>query len=322
MGILPLLARQHRDQTSLVLLEALRARALARRASLDALAALYEKRKQYGEARAVLEQAAQIEGKVDVPLLMALSRLAWQQRDYQAVLSYLGQARELEPKNAAVHFFFGMTAVAIDLPVEAKKSLAKAVQLDPENAYAHYAYGAVLAQERDATPSIRHFEEYVKRRPEDLRGRFALAAAYFLANLFDEAKTRLTPLTTDKQTAAGAHYFLGRIARREGRLEDAERELKSSVAMLADEALYQADVLAELGSVYLSLDKPALAEQHLARALQIDPDHFNANTRLLALYQRLEDPRVAQQAARVEEVKRKRSEKEQSLWRTLEIRPY
>jgi predicted Zn-dependent protease len=211
-----------------------------------------------------------------------------------------------------------MTAVALDLPVEAKKSLARAVELDPGNAYAHYAYGAVLAQERDATPSIRHFEEYSRRRPDDIRGRFAVGVAYFLSNQFDEAKARLTPLVTDRRTAPGAHYFLGRIARREERLDDAERELQASLAVRHD----QPDVIAELGYVYMRLGRHELAEQQLQRAIRSDANHYQANLHLLALYQRLRDPRAAQQSSRMEEIKRKRFEQERALWQTVEIRPW
>lgn len=318
LGILPVLNRRKQDAAALELLGALFDRGLAKRPSLEAYAALLEKQKRYAEARKVLEQAAQVEGRADVPLLMALSRLSWQQQDYVGTLSYLGQARELQPDNGAVHFFFGMTAVALDLPVEAKRSLAKAVELDPANPFWRYAYGAVLAQERDASASIPHFEEYVKRRPEDVRGRFALAVAYFLSNQSDEAKERLAPLTQHPETAAGAHYFLGRIARRENRLEDAERELLASLQLLKD----QPDALAELGQVYARLQKPELAEQYLTLALKVDPDHYVANHQLLALYQRQRDPRAEQQAARFEEVKKKRSERELALWRTIDIRPY
>jgi len=316
--VLSTLVLGNRDDSAIELIEALRERSLAGRSSLETLAFLYERQQRWQDARRSLEQVAQTAGKVDLKLLLALARLAYRQGDYQGTLGYLGQARQMEPEHAAVHFFFGMTAVALNLPLEAKKSLGRAVELDPGNPFHNYAYGAVLAEERDPSQSIPYFEKYVKLRPADVRGRFALAVAHFLSNQFEEAKTRFATLAGSPETAAGARYFLGRIARQENRLDDAERELKTSLDLRPG----QPDAHAELGQVYTRLRRFELAEQQLALALKLDGDHYSANVNLLALYQRTKDPRTAQQSLRVEEVKKQRSEKEQALWRTVEIRPY
>jgi tetratricopeptide (TPR) repeat protein len=318
LGIVPILRKARRTETLLSLLRRLQARGLAGRSSLETLAAVYEDQQRYGEARKALEQVAERIGRADVPLLLALARMSWQEHDYKGTLSYLGQARHLQPEHAGVHFFFGMTAVSLDLPIEAKKSLARALELDPGNEYAHYAYGAVLAQERDASPSIPHFQAYAAKRPEDARGKFALAVAYFLSNQFEDAKTRLAPLTADPKTAAGAHYFLGRIARRQEDLTEAEKQLQASVALRSD----QPDVHAELGYVYMRLGRMELARKELQRALSIDRDHYQANTHLLVLYQRLKDPRAGDQASVLDKIKEKRSVQERSLWQTIEIRPW
>jgi hypothetical protein len=45
------------------------------------------------------------------------------------------------------------------------------------------------------------------------------------------------------------------------------------------------------------------------------------NANLLVLYQKTKDPRVSEQQARFEEIKKKRDEDEQLLWRTVEVRP-
>ena len=58
------------------------------------------------------------------------------------------------------------------------------------------------------------------------------------------------------------------------------------------------------------------------RALEIDPDSYPGNLNLLNLFQRTKDRRADAQAQRFEEIKKKRSEKEQALLRTLDIRPY
>jgi predicted Zn-dependent protease len=211
-----------------------------------------------------------------------------------------------------------MTAIALDLPLEAKRALAEAVQLAPYNPYHHYAYGAVLAQERDASLSIPYFERYCLLQPHDIRGRFALAVAQFLSGRTGESQASLAELTRSSETSAGAHYFLGRIAKQQNRLGDAERELKLSLELLPT----QLDVRSELGQVYMRLRRYDLAEMNLQEVLKEDPMHYFANVNLLALYQRMNHPDSAAQAERLERVKKVRSEKEQALWRTIEVRPY
>jgi len=49
----------------------------------------------------------------------------------------------------------------------------------------------------------------------------------------------------NSKTAPDAHFYLGRIARQEGRVEEAATELKRSLALKAD----QPDALAELGQI-------------------------------------------------------------------------
>lgn len=317
LGILSALAASRQDRISTLLLEKLQERGPLTSSGVAALASAYEKTGRNREARKTLEDLVS-RSRVSPELLLQLARSAYQQKDYKGTLSYLAHARDLDPANAAIHFFFGMTAIAMDLPLEAKKALAEAVQLDSHNPYHHYAYGAVLAQERDASLSIPHFESYCRLRPDDVRGRFALAVAQFLSGQYEVAQASLSELVGNRETVAGAHYFLGRIAKQQNRLQDAERELTRSLALLSD----QPDTRAELGQVYTRLRKHRLAEEQFQRVLQQDPNHYLANVNMLSLYQRVNHPEAATQAARVEQVKKIRTEKEQALWRTIEVRPY
>ena len=65
-----------------------------------------------------------------------------------------------------------------------------------------------------------------------------------------------------------------------------------------------------------------MAEQSFAHAIQIAPDDYLSNQRLLMLYLRTKDPRADAQAKRVDEIRKEGTEKEQMLMRTLEVRPY
>jgi Flp pilus assembly protein TadD len=64
-----------------------------------------------------------------------------QQKDYERALGYLAHARDVRPNDAAIEFFFGIGCVEMDLVVEARKALRRAVELAPELAPEHLLRG-------------------------------------------------------------------------------------------------------------------------------------------------------------------------------------
>jgi Flp pilus assembly protein TadD len=248
---------------------------------------------------------------------MELARVANRQQDYRGALGYLAHARDLEPNNAAVHFFFGIVAVEMDLAEEAYRSLQKAVSLDANNPYYNYALGATMMNREDVRDAYPYFQKYCALQPQDPRGRLALAAAYFYGHDLDLAQKELHSIAGYKETATGAHYFLGRVANQEGRSAEAVAELKKA---LAGNPRY-ADAYAELGLVYLKQKQYPEAEKNLVQALEISPDNYPANLNLLILYQRRGDPRAEAQAKRFEDLRKLRAERQKEFLRTIQVQP-
>ena len=110
---------------------------------------------------------------------------------------------------------------------------------------------------------------------------------------------------------------MGRIAKLQDKLPEAESELKQAVA--ADPRFV--DALAELAQVHIKLGHYDDASSELKRAFAIEPENFRVNANLLILYQKTKDPRAPEQQARFEEIQKKREEDEQLLWRTVEVQP-
>ena len=146
----------HDEALATKMLEGLVQRQLADRQGLSLLAAHYERQGKLPQARETLEQAEQ-SGAPSVEILSELARVAYQQRDRDGALGYLAHARDLDPRNAGVHFFFGVVCIELNLPLEARKSLDEAVRLDPENPYYNYALGAVAIHGSDPTQAIHYF---------------------------------------------------------------------------------------------------------------------------------------------------------------------
>jgi tetratricopeptide (TPR) repeat protein len=297
------------------LLAGLDARGRASAESLRQLGLVEMRRERFDRARNALERAIKAEGRATAPVLLDLARAAYKQKDFQGALGYLAHARDLEPQNAEVHFFFGITCVELNLGSEAYDALKKAVALAPDNAYVNYAMGAVAIHRHEPSEALPYFEAYVRLRPDDPRGRFALGAARFYSNDLDAARADLDRAAQFRETAAGAHYFLARIARQANELDTARREIDR--ALQADPEY--ADAWSELGYLQTRGGEYAAAEQSLARALARDPENYSATVNLAALYARTRDPRREEQSTRLAALQEKRSAAAQEFLRIIQV---
>ena len=316
-AILPALSSSRRYDLSVALLEGLRKRQPLSPALARHLGLAYEQTGKLAEARATLETSVGGD-RPSAALLVDLARVAHKQQDYQGSLGYLAHARDLEPKDASLHYFFGLVCLDLNLVAEARTAFDSAVKLEPENPAYNYAMGATSAFRHDPSEAIPYFEKYIRLKPQDARGKLALGAALFKAKQYGAAAKALTEAIKVPETATTARFYLGSIARQEGRLDEAIQELQQTLKANPD----YTDALAELGQCYLMKKEYESAGKLLRRALEINPNHYAANFNLLTLYARAKDGREAAQAARFEEVKKLREEKAQEFLRMVEVRPY
>lgn len=316
LPLIPALLAQHQEALITKLLEGLQARHLASAETLRQLAALEERSGKLDQARATLEQAGQL-GPITVPLLIELARVANQQGDNRGALGYLAHARDLEPKNPLVHFFFGIVCVEMNLVQEAYTSLQKAVQLKPNDPYYNYALGSVMMDRSNVREAYPYLKKYCALKPDDPRGRLALGAAYFYGHDLDSARRELESVLNARQTAVSAHFFLGRVENLEGHYDEASRYLEQAIKLNPR----YANAYAELGILHMKQKQYAQAEKDLHKALEIEPDLYAANLNLLMLYERTKDPRAEAQGKRFAEIKKIRAEREMEFLRTIEIRP-
>ena len=310
------LTRGKRDDLIVTLFEGLQKRQPLPPPLLQALASAYERTNRLAEARAALEKCFE-QGKSSVGLLIELTRIARLQKDYQAALGYLGHARELQPDNASLHYYFGVVCLDMSLVAEARNSFEKAVKLQPENPEYNYAMGVASSFRHDPAEAVPYFEKFLKLKPQDPRGKLAMGAAFFRAKDYDAAVPWLKESAAIPETATKAHYYQGAIALEEGRLEEGFAELQEALKGHDD----YVDALAELGRYYVMRKDYQQAENRLQRALQIAPDHYMGNFYLLMLYTRTKDPRQEGQAKRFDELKNLLAEKTQEFLRIVNVRP-
>ena len=316
-SILPLLTTPGRAPLVVTLVEALDARGAASPDSLRALVLAYEQVNRLGDARKTLERLA-VADPQNPDHLFELARVAYLAHDFEGALGYLGHARDLVPSDPRVHFLFGMVLEELELPLEARKSLEEAVTLDPHNPDYNYALGSIILTTSEASGAIAYFRNYVEARPRDPRGHFALGVAYFATADYDRCRTEMLGISKDQKTEAGAAYFLGRIAHIEGNLDEAAALLDQSIRLLPSFAAAHA----ELARVCLLQDRLEDAKAAIGRALSLDPESYQANSTLLALYQRTQDSRAEEQRVRLQKLDEARSKRQELMFRSIEVKPY
>jgi tetratricopeptide (TPR) repeat protein len=317
LAVVPALERAKDDGLAERLLTGLDRRGLASTESLRRLGLVYARLGRFGDARQALERAMRSAGAPNVEILIDLARAAYKQKEFEAVLGYLAQARDLDPQNAQVHFFFGIACVELNLGSEAFESLKKAATLAPDNPYVNYALGAVAIHRHEPSEALPYFEAYVRLKPDDPRGRFALGAARFYSNDFDAARADLEHAARFPETAAGAHYFLARIARQLNQLDRARQDIDR--ALRANP--HYGDAWAELGLLQTRSGEYAAAEQSLANALARDAENYAATVNLATLYARTRDPRLEAQKARLDALQQKREAAAQEFLRMIQVVP-
>ena len=162
---------------------------------------------------------------------------------------------------------------------EAYESLKKAIALDPDNPRINYVLGAVATHRPDRSEAIRLREvcgAHARRSP----GLFALGAAYFYSNQFEQARLTLEKAAARKETAAGAHYFLARIARQSNDLETAQHEIDASLRHIPSTPTprrggFDPDWYPQYAEAEKSIEKAlAIDPQQLRR--QCEPGHVTA----------------------------------------------
>jgi tetratricopeptide (TPR) repeat protein len=315
-GFEPFLDNPTSAEVAVTILEPLRDRGTASPSSLKRLALAQERLGHTDDATKTLEHLVVLE-PANPAHLLELARLAEASKNYERALGYLAHARDLTPNDPQVHFLFGMTAAAMQLPVEARRSLERALELNPKNPDYNYAMGSVILSTRDAASASHYFERFVEARPSDPRGHYALGIAYFAGGDYEKATEEMQSVAGQPNTAAGAEYFLGRIARLDNDISSAYQHLRRSIDLIPT----YSESHTELARVYMLDGKMPEAHLELEKALRFDSESFQANNQLLVYYRRTKDSRAGEQEDRIKKLDEDRSRRSELMLRTIEVKP-
>lgn len=177
--------------------------------------------------------------KVRNPLndLLDEAQAAMDKNDYTAAIPLLQKFLAEKPDVAFARFQLAYAYTALKQPEDARAEYEKCIALDPKMAEAQLNLG-ILLLERDAKAAVAPLRSAVELLPSQSRPR----------------------------------YLLGLAQERSGDLKSAAESLEGAVRLDPKDA----DSLAQLGQVYLQLNRPADAEGKFRAALALDAKSLEA----------------------------------------------
>lgn len=186
-----------------------------------ALAAI--KSNQYSQASNLLEKLQEQQTSTDTLLLIAQ---AWSDMGYypQAVTA-CRKALQIDPQLPGAHFMAGNAYLRQDKNDDAANEFRAEMALSPEDVENEYSLAYVLLRQSKTDEAIAHLKNVLRRNPGHPGANYQLGKA-----LLDNGDTKqaITYLEAASQLSPGldyVHYQLQMAYRKEGRVEDADREL-------------------------------------------------------------------------------------------------
>jgi tetratricopeptide (TPR) repeat protein len=284
----------------------------------QSLLGMSEKRNGEGErARKDLESAFPHldELKVRVETGLELVELYSASRELGKAASLIADLHELDPGNIQV--LYTSYLVSSDMANEALSSLALAA---PESAQMHQAMAHELVRRGDFTPAIANYRQAISIDPNLPGVHFELAETL-----------ELSPNASDQEQAAAEYqaalvanrfdeqseYRLGKIAAKEGNLQEAYERYSRAIALEPDDA----DVLGGLSKVLSAMGDKDKAVSMLERSIQLDPtipeNHFLLSSLYRAAGKSSDASREVQEYLKYKKI----NEKLQSTFKEMRLPP-
>ena len=139
------------------------------------------------------------------------------------------KAIAIDPHLPGVHFELAeLLHTSQDMVVkkEAEQEYLAALEENPQDEKLLCRLGEMDAQKGDFQKSFEEYSKAVKLQPGDAEAKLGLAKTLIELNETDKALPLLEQALQDDPTNAIAHYRLGTLYRKEGRMDDAKREIE------------------------------------------------------------------------------------------------
>jgi tetratricopeptide (TPR) repeat protein len=277
------------------------------------LGASYSQRKDWARAEEFLT-AALAARPDDVPALRSLASVARARGETEKSLSLLIRARRLAPASDEVLYDFGLTALQMNLILDALPAFEELQRKRPDHPPYIYMLAAARLRKGEKGAAETLLRRYVALRPKDAAGHYLLGVALNSLSRFAEARAAF-----GESLALGpnpeAEYMLGLISNNEGDAAGAVRWLERALQAEPNHAAARS----ELGIAYFRQNNYEAARAALERAVELDQKDLRAVHQLGLVYAKLGDrERAARMNALADELRKERREQETVVLKLVE----
>jgi tetratricopeptide (TPR) repeat protein len=146
---------------------------------------------------------------------------------YEEALKYFHNALLLRPNLLQAHYGAGQCLIRLHRLPEAAAEFRKELELDPSEASARYHLAYVLLESQQKDEARKILESLVQEKPEYANAQYQLGKLLLDAGELKDAIPHLESATQTDPDRDYSHYQLSIAYRKDGRAEEAERELKA-----------------------------------------------------------------------------------------------
>lgn len=146
-----------------------------------------------------------------------------------AAIAQFRKAIAIDSRLPGIHFELAELLNTSQNPVvkkEAEEEYRAALAMDPGDEVALLRLADIAVQKGDVQEAYREYSQAVAMRPADSDAKLGLAKILIEMNQPDKAQTLLEQTVQLDPTDATAHYRLATFYRKEGRMDDAKRQLE------------------------------------------------------------------------------------------------
>lgn len=225
---------------------------------------------------ALLKALGAVERKhADSPhILFARALVQTQSGQTEPALATVRKARELKPRSTQATLLEAKLLTDLGHNADAAKLLATAVKARPDSQSLRLNYARSLVRIRDMKGAEREFGTLVDKNPGDDSLRLGLALIAFENRNDVVARSELEILTDSDEHADEAYLYLGKLAQRQGRADDAIAAYEN-----VPPGQHFLAAMAETSNLLVQLKRPEDAARRLADARARHPEQR------IALYQ-------------------------------------
>ncbi|MDC0934966.1 tetratricopeptide repeat protein [Pirellulales bacterium] len=211
-------------------------------------------------------------------LEIRISRELKSRGDGEAALSHLAKLASHAPKNADVHYEYGLLLVEQEKFDDAIRIFRVAIAAEPKHARAHNNLGNVLVLRGDAEGAEHHFRAALESDLDLIEAHVNLAPLLAAKGDIAEAVQHLEQALENNPESAVAEFHLAGIVASQGKVDEAVQRYRRAVELQPDFA----DAHNNLGNLLRVQGANESAIAHFENALKINPKFGPAHGNLAA----------------------------------------